>query len=138
MNIFEDFNYKNKNLFKRNKIKIIKIVAFDNNKIWFNIFNDYKKNNYSSIIFYDYNIKLDEKYLKYLIKIPILPIIIQDSNKNSILVINNEDLNNYYNNNNYLNNNKYISNNIINTLDYHNDTNNKIEYKTNKYIDIAN
>lgn len=137
LNIFEDLNYKNKNIFKRNRIKIIKIITFDNFNLWFNIYNQYKHNNFTSIIFYDYNFKLEESNYKYLIKIPIMPIILNDNNNNNILIINNEDLNNFYKDKNYFMYSNYISNSNKNTFNYHNDQNIKLNIKSNKYFDIA-
>jgi SAM-dependent methyltransferase len=129
--IFEEYNYKNKNQFKRNRNKIFKIICFNQDDFssngglnnWKVIYNKYKENKkvnldlYSSIIFYDYKIKLNEYESKYLIKTPILPIIINTNY--SILITNNNDINNIINSNDYLQKNKYISNidNVINILD---------------------
>lgn len=106
---FENMNYKNKNIFKRHRNKIIKILASDTNN-WYNIYKLYTTNlssNFDSIIFYDYNTIINEEYNKYIIKNPIIPIIISDNNNNNILIFNSNDLKN-------LTSNKYISNKTIN------------------------
>ena len=127
--IFEDFNYKNKNHYKRNKNKIFKLVCFESDdNLWYSISKLYK--DYSSIIFYNYNVKLNEIEKKYLIKSPILPIII-----NNLLIINNQDLEKILEDNEYFKSNKYISNNDL--FPEFTFNNNKLEGKliTDKYYD---
>ena len=90
---FENMNYKNKNKFKRNKNKIIKLLCFDQNDHWLNIYKQFKISNsvnYESIIFYDIRCKLTENLETYIIKKPIIPIILTINY--SIIIFNSEDL----------------------------------------------
>ncbi len=134
INIFEEFNYKNKNQYKRNKNKIFKLVCFDEDK-YKNAWNSISKlyNNYNSIIFYNYKFKLNDDLKKYLVKIPILPIVL-NNNKN-ILIINNDDLEKLYNDNDYLKNNKFISNKKINNFEFDFNNNYSIKIESKKYYD---
>jgi hypothetical protein len=135
--LFEDFNYKNNNTYKRHKNKIIKVVSFNGNK-WVNIYNNYKECKYSSIIFYNFNSDVNENIKKYLIKNPILPIFIQYDNE-FILVINNNDIENKSNLYEiYTNINKFITNipnPNINILP-NNDESKEIKKIVKKYYDL--
>ena len=55
--IFLDINYKNKNIHKKNRNKIIKIIGFENKNQdfneWISIYKNLNKNNYDSVIFYN-------------------------------------------------------------------------------------
>ncbi|NBV29418.1 hypothetical protein EBS02_10500, partial [bacterium] len=107
---FENMNYKNKNQFKRNKNKIVKILGFENNNHWLDIYQQFQKNNsinYESIIFYDIKCKLSENLEMYIIKKPIIPIIL--TNNYSIIIINSQDLSNID-----ITQSKFISNSEIN------------------------
>lgn len=118
-------NYKNKNKYKRNKNKIIKIIGFDNNNLWLDIYQNFQKNNsinYESIIFYDIKFKLSEELELYIAKQPIIPIILTD-NAHSICIINSNDILHLVNNNQI----KCISNLVIN-----------YEYIKNTYFSNAN
>lgn len=147
---FENMNYKNKNKFKRNKNKIIKILAFDNNNFWLNIYKQFQLTNsikYDSIIFYDITFKLTELFESYIIKKPIIPIVL--NNINPILIINSQDLdffitnlNNNSNFNSIIKNIKFISNTNINLNTIHNTYfyvyNLNFDMITNKSYDIYN
>jgi len=112
---FENMNYKNKNQFKRNKNKIVKILGFENNNHWLDIYQQFQKNNsinYESIIFYDIRCKLSENLETYIIKKPIIPIILTVNY--SIIIMNSEDLESLLINMNKI---KFISNSSIN-LDF--------------------
>ena len=104
-------NYKNKNKYKRNKNKIIKIIGFDNNNLWLDIYQEFQKNNsinYESIIFYDVKFKLSEELELYIAKQPIIPIILSNNNY-SIIITNSQDILHLINDNNI----KFISNSDI-------------------------
>lgn len=113
---FENLNYKNKNKFKRNKNKIIKILAFEMNNNWLNIYKQFLQNNpsikYDSVIFYDIKYKLTEHLENYMVKQPIIPIIL--TNIDSIFIINSNDLNSIINETNLIEQLKFISNENIN------------------------
>ena len=130
ISIFEEFNYKNKSQFKRNKNKIVKILGFEN-KHWIDVYNSHKKHypliNYSSVILYDTSSKLDNNLYKYLIKIPIMPIVISTNNIN-VISINNDDL--IYNNFN-----KIITNNSKKNIQLLTD-NKDLEIESMKYYDL--
>lgn len=135
---FENMNYKNKNQFKRNKNKIIKILVFENNNYWLDIYQYFQKNNsinYESIIFYDIRCKLSENLETYIIKKPIIPIIL--TNNYSIIIINSQDLLNFN-----ISKSKFISNSkvdfdLINNNYLINNTNTlKFNINITKYYDI--
>lgn len=147
INLLEEFNYKNKNQYKRNRNKIFKIVSFENDEnqyslnifndaTWYSIYNKYKTNSYESIIFYDYNIKLNDSEKKYLIKNPILPIIL--TNNKNILIINKENLEELIKTEEYFDSNKYISNydNLNTTLKINNNIIN-IKINNDKLYDFV-
>ena len=135
--IFLDINYKNKNIYKKNKNKIIKIIGFENHNQdfneWFSIYKNLNKNIYDSVIFYNISFTLSEEYEKILYKNPILPIILINENIN-ILIINSNLLNkildtkldilnylktnnlSYFSNNLQYNEELYNNNKIINTI----------------------
>lgn len=130
--LFEEFNYKNKNQFKRNKNKIFKLICFESEEnLWIPISKLYKE--YGSVIFYNYNDKLNELEKKYLIKNPILPIVIKN-----IMITNTNDLEKILEDNDYFKLNKFISNNdgLPNFTFIEPDSDIKII--TDKYYDIAN
>ena len=130
--LFEEFNYKNKNQFKRNKNKIFKLICFESEEnLWIPISKLYKE--YGSVIFYNYNDKLNELEKKYLIKNPILPIVIKN-----IMITNTNDLEKILEDNDYFKSNKFISNNdgLPNFTFIEPDSDIKII--TDKYYDIAN
>lgn len=135
---FENLNYKNRNLFKRHRNKIIKVLVSDNSN-WYNIYKLFNLSNnssmnFESIIFYDYKIIFNEDYQKYIIKNPIIPIIITDNSNNNILIFNQNDLTN-------LTYNKYISNKNVNYDNIKNiiDNNEIVEFnKTCKTFDMYN
>ena len=129
--LFLDINYKNKNINKKNKNKIFKIIGFETNNNnfneWISIYKNLTKNNYESIIFYNISFTLTEEYEKLLYKNPILPIILFDNNYkiviiNSILLnkILDSELNilEYFNNNNltYFSNDLSFNENIFNNM----------------------
>ena len=129
--LFEEFNYKNKNQFKRNKNKIFKLICFESEEnLWIPISKLYKE--YGSVIFYNYNDKLNELEKKYLIKNPILPIVIKN-----IMITNTNDLEKILEDNDYFKSNKFISNNdgLPNFTFIEPDSDIKII--TDKYYDIA-
>lgn len=93
---FESNNYKNKNKNKRNKNKIIKILAFEDNDLWYSIYNYFQNNNkinYESIIFYNSKYKIFNNYSSYILKKPIVPILLSDENT-FITIFNNTDIHN--------------------------------------------
>ncbi len=122
---FENMNYKNKNMFKRHRNKIIKVIVSDCDK--FNdVYNSIKlSQEYDSIIFYNYKFKINSLE-QYILKKPIVPIVLNDNSGNLILIFSKND---------YLTQNrmKYISNNTINY-----DTINEIIYNSNKILELNN
>jgi SAM-dependent methyltransferase len=93
INNFENMNYKNKNINKRNKNKIVKVIGFEGCS-WIDAYKEFYANNivYDSIIFYDYKFKKSEDLNTYIIKKPIAPIIL--TNSNMLLIISINDLEN--------------------------------------------
>jgi SAM-dependent methyltransferase len=145
---FLELNYKNKNIHKKNKKKIYKIVAFESNNNlyneWYSIYNLYKKTNYDSIIFYNISLPLTEEYEKILFKQPIIPIILTN-NDNNIIIIQNKLLDNIIQNNSdiihYQNshNNIYFSNDLNKKIIFTNtNINNNIIKNELKYYDTVN
>jgi hypothetical protein len=92
---FDEYNYKNKNIYKKNKNKIYKIVTFNEYDIdfnpWYSIYNLYKNDEFNSIIFFNKSFVLNDEYDKILLKTPILPIILD--NTNFLTIINQSLLN---------------------------------------------
>ena len=130
--LFEEFNYKNKNQFKRNKNKIFKLICFESKEnLWIPISKLYKE--YGSVIFYNYNDKLNELEKKYLIKNPILPIVIKN-----IMITNTNDLEKILEDNDYFKSNKFISNNDSLPNFTFIEPDSDIKIITDKYYDIAN
>lgn len=145
--LFLDINYKNKNINKKNKNKIFKIIGFESNNNnfneWISIYKNLTKNNYESIIFYDISFILTEEYEKILYKNPILPIILFDNNY-KIVIINSSLLNKileselnileYFNINNltYFSNDLLFNQNIFNNMNI----NNSIQKNELKEYDI--
>ncbi len=133
VNQFENFNYKNKNVYKRHRNKIIKVIASDSSD-WFNIYNSYLTNNkltFDSIIFYDYNFKLQDEMTYILIKHPIIPIILSSGNSHIIIFKPNDQLNDI----------KFISNTIINYSIINSIISSKSHLLTitnSKYYDLVN
>lgn len=134
---FENMNYKNKNKFKRNKNKIIKVIGINNNN-WLNAYQQFQTSNsinYDSIIFYNIQFKLSESLELYIIKKPIIPIIL--FNKYSILIINKHDLELLINS--PTEEIKFISNSqqLINIDEFINNQNSiKININVNKLYDL--
>jgi len=130
-----DINYKNKNINKKNKNKIFKIIGFEvnNNDFneWISIYKHLTKNNYESVIFYDISFALTDEYEKLLFKNPILPIILFDNNY-KIVIINSNLLNKileselnileYFNINNltYFSNDLLFNQNIFDNMNINN------------------
>ena len=104
-------NYKNKNINKRNKNKIVKIIGFEGCS-WIDAYKEFYANNiiYDSIIFYDYKFKNSEDLNNYIIKKPIVPIIL--INNHMLLIISINDLENLLNKEN-IEDVKFISNSLI-------------------------
>lgn len=111
INNFENMNYKNKNINKRNKNKIVKIIGFEGCS-WIDAYKEFYANNiiYDSIIFYDYKFKNSEDLNNYIIKKPIVPIIL--INNHMLLIISINDLENLLNKEN-IEDVKFISNSLI-------------------------
>ena len=145
ISIFNEYNYKNKNVYKKNKNKIYKIVTYndDNHEfnMYYSIYNLYKHEEYNSIIFFNKTFILNDEYEKILLKNPILPIILE--NNNYITIFNQEFLDKLINSNidiiEYLKNNKldYLyniesNNNIFNNYNI----NNELKIESNKLFDL--
>jgi hypothetical protein len=139
INKFDRFNYKNKNIFTKNKNRIIKYITFEpknydlipqylkiyliaNGLSKFEDINKEYKNKYDSIIFYDINVNMNNDNYdlnQVLPKSPIIPIILTNDNNN-----------NHNNHNNHNNDNNH--NLILNS----NDCNNLIKYFNNLNGDL--
>lgn len=145
ISIFDEYNYKNKNIYKKNKNKIYKIVTFNETDVdfntWYSIYNLYKNDEYNSIIFFNKSFVLNDEYEKILLKTPILPIILD--NTNFLTIINQSLLNDIITSEmdiiDYLtkNNIEYLYNikNDKNMFDNYNITEN-LEVTTNKLFDF--
>lgn len=125
---FIELNYKNKNIFKKNRKRIYKIIAFESNNSteyndWYSIFNIYKLNKYESIIFYNISFNCNDEYYKILFKQPLMPIVLFDNNY-YIIIIQNELLQNIINDNmdiikyQKIKNNIYFSNQLDNEMNF--------------------